>query len=109
MLGEVVSMKSWSLTHTLSFVSFWLRDNSNKAVSVYLLPLPLPLLRSHPRQDLYADPPPLLNPINPEQIEAVKAAQEKESEARKIREQRKARVMKAQKGFCEEGAEGDFY
>lgn len=95
MLGEVVS--------SLSLSAVWCHSSPS------LFPDHTFSLWSTHAQDLYADPPPLLNPINPEQIQAVKAAQEKESEARKVREQRKARVMKAQKGFCEEGAEGDFY
>ncbi|CAO1624365.1 unnamed protein product [Sympodiomycopsis kandeliae] len=59
--------------------------------------------------DLDADPPPLLTPIHPEQIPAITEAQRQESESRKLRDQRKAKIMKAQKGFCEEGAEGDHY
>ncbi|PWN20671.1 hypothetical protein BCV69DRAFT_282890 [Microstroma glucosiphilum] len=59
--------------------------------------------------DLDADPPPQLATVAPESIPELVKSHEEERALRRKREVRKAEVMKAQKGFCEEGAEGDNY
>lgn len=60
--------------------------------------------------DLDADPPPQVRPVlAAEEMQALQREHEAGVEARKRRDQRKAEIMKAQKGFCEEGAEGDNY
>jgi U6 snRNA-associated Sm-like protein LSm1 len=97
MLGEVVSRSRLGSesVHELLTDTLTLRS---------LLPYPCPLI-----QDLDADPPPQLATISPEAIPELVKSHEAEQALRRKREVRKAEVMKTQKGFCEEGAEGDNY
>ncbi|PWN28001.1 LSM-domain-containing protein [Jaminaea rosea] len=59
--------------------------------------------------DLDNDPPPAVRPVPAESISQLMMANKEQQAQRRAREKRKAELMKEQKGFCEEGAEGDSY
>lgn len=61
-------------------------------------------------QDLDFDPPvPSVQPVPAESIPQLIAANKAQLQARSKKEKIKAELMKTQRGFCEEGAEGDNY
>lgn len=81
-----------------------------KAETGTTLSPPLPNATASIRtQDLDFDPPPHVAPVPAESIGQLMDANKAQTEARARKERVKAELMRVQKGFCEEGAEGDNY
>lgn len=69
------------------------------------------LLRIHARQDLDVEdePHPAAVPLPPQALPQLLEAHKADVAVRKTSDARKAEVLRREKGFCPEGAEGDTY